>query len=418
MTRLVRIALALALVTCLAGWTEPQQLEQGPVRGIALGGDGAGRRVVAWTTKTHVKVAIAQRGAAFGTARNVALAIQDPQSLQIAVNPRGDAVIAWDEYDYPDDIRADQPCCSTVRAKLMRRNGRLSPTVTLSSPKRFGYDPRVAVGSGGRVGVLWSSAPGFLDVRFGSFKRGFGPLERLEGTGEQVGLTFDRRTARVQYRQHDGALKEIARRGLRRWSRATTLAEHVGVPATFGFDGRGREVGVWGTASAAETGVQLGTRTPPGPLHVRTLADSGVGFSGPELSVAESGAALAAWVEDKPDGSHAATVTMRGRKGGFGQKRVALASPQLYALTDVAVAPGGEAAVAMRTGSYSPGYESRVVLLGPSGRVLRADKVTSQLNASGLELVADSRGTAAAWGGGDGTGGLGLWVSRSASVRP
>jgi hypothetical protein len=418
MARVARILIAGAMLICLGGWTQPQQLDRGPVRGIALAGDGSGLRVAAWTTETDVRVAVAKRGGAFGRVRTVASGLNEPKAIKVAVNPAGDAIIAWysesDTGEQPATIRDPEPCCSRVRAALLRHGGRLTAPVVLSPAGTFGYDPWLAVGSGGRFGVLWSNAPGARAyARVGSFRRGFGRLAAVKFQGEIAGLTFDRRRARVQYGESGGALREVARLGRNRWSRATRLADNVSYPATVGFDGRGRQVAVWQSAGPSGNGARLGTRTPPGPLLERKLAGDSpdYGFN-PLLSVSPSGAAVAAWI-DGVDGSPAALVTMRRAHGPFRPTTVAYASAELYSINDVAVAPDGAAAIGMWTGAYSPGRESRVVLLGPGGAVLSADKVTPQLNAGPLEVEADSRGTVAAWGGFDGTSGNGLWVARA-----
>lgn len=422
MARVGRTLVAVALVVCLAGWSSPRRLEGGPVRGLAVAGDGLGRRVIAWTTETDVRVAVAERGGAFRGTRTVASGLNKPRGIKVAVNSGGDAILTWfsdtDTGEQPATPRDDIPCCSHVRAALLRRSGRLTAPVVLSPPSRFGYDPRAAVGSRGRFGVLWSSAPGpFAQARFGSFRQGFGPLETIHGRGEIAGLTFDRRSARVQWARFSGELREVVRRGRKGYSLPTTLADHVSYPASFGFDGRGRQVGVWQSASPSGSGARLGTRTPPGPLHQRKLAGDTpyYGFD-PKLAVRPSGAAVAAWVDgsgDVPYETSDALVAMRRPDGRFRPTTVTYTSDRIYAITDVAVAPDGAAAVAMWTGTYSSGFETRVVLVGPSGAVRSADAVTSQANTTPPLVEADSRGAVAAWGGGDGTNGRGLWVARS-----
>src|SRR3954447_16148018 len=128
---ILRVLAAAALALALGGWTKPQQLETAPVRDAALEGDGHGHRVAAWVTGTSVRVAVADKGRDFGPARTVAGT--ESRTLQLAVGPRGDALVVWYEKTNGFDPDTGEGCCIVIRAALVSRSGRVTGPVTLSN---------------------------------------------------------------------------------------------------------------------------------------------------------------------------------------------------------------------------------------------------------------------------------------------
>src|SRR3954447_16004857 len=109
MRRAARFLVALALVLALGGWTKPQQLETEPVHRAALEGDGHGHRVAAWVTDSAVRVAVAEKGRDFGPARTLAAARS--RGVDLAVGPRGDALVVWYEATPGYDPETGEGCC-------------------------------------------------------------------------------------------------------------------------------------------------------------------------------------------------------------------------------------------------------------------------------------------------------------------
>src|SRR3954467_5418983 len=131
MRLILRLLAAAALALALGGWSKPQQLDKGYVYGFALEGDGHGHRVAGWYNGSEVRVAVAERGRDFGPAQTITNADGAPTDLQIAVGPRGDALVAW-RRAYGGE--AGEECCSVVHGALVRRDGRVIGPVSLSTP--------------------------------------------------------------------------------------------------------------------------------------------------------------------------------------------------------------------------------------------------------------------------------------------
>jgi hypothetical protein len=193
MRLILRLLAAAALALALGGWTKPQQLETAPVHGAALEGDGHGHRVAAWITDTDVRVAMAEKGRDFGPART--LAGTGGRGVDLAVGPRGDALVVWYSATPGYVPETGDGCCTIIRAALLSRSGRITGPVTLTStasrPPTNTLSVVIGAGSGGRFGVAWSSPdPEWRFARIASIRRGFGALERVPGGGvNRGGLT-------------------------------------------------------------------------------------------------------------------------------------------------------------------------------------------------------------------------------------
>src|SRR4051794_31578959 len=369
MRRVATVLAALALVLALGGWTRPQQLETAPVHEAALQGDGHGHRVAAWVTDTAVRVAVAEKGRDFGPALTLARAGGPYYGLQLAVGPRGDALVVWSLPTRQEVRETGQGCCIPIRAALVSRSGRVTGPVTVASPVADGIRSVVAAGTRGRFGIAWSTTnPKLRFARLASIRRGFGAVERVPGGGLYSSLTFDNAGARVLSVVDLESLQEVSRDDAGRWSRPRSLLHRPYLEgALAGADALGRQVFVVVASSGRDT--RLGQRKPPGPLVQSALVPDPPDPAPaviPSLAVAWSGAAVVAWPETFGPWAPS-DVLLRLRRPGrpFGPVDLVYQAPNT-SLDAAAVAPDGSAALGLEVGSY-PKTELRVVRVWPGG---------------------------------------------------
>lgn len=417
MGRAVRLLVAAALALALGGWSTPQELETAPVSRAALEGDGHGHRVAAWITDTAVRVAVAEKGRDFGPARTLASAGSPFSGMQLAVGPRGDALVVWSAFTSGYVPTTGEGCCIIMRAALLSRAGRVTGPVTLtrtgSTPPFNSFSSVLGAGSHGRFGVAWSSPDADSQfVRLASIRHGFGALERVPGGGVHGLLSFDRGHVRLlsslysAVPEEGGRLEEVSRDEAGRWSGPRSLLQPI-YGGVFGADARGRQVGI--VSAGGPTEVVL--RAPPGPLVRSAVVPWGNPEEriAPSLAVAWSGAAVMAWTRhggSESDGEVRVRMRRPGRR--FGPVTLVYQLPPGAGMRDAAVAPDGSVAIGI---DEYPSPVQPVVLVRPGGGVRSAEGVRTGLSLYVSDVLADSHGAAALLE--HRSSQAGLWASRT-----
>lgn len=413
MGRIARPLVAAALALALGGWTLPQQLETGLVRGAELGGDGHGHRVAAWLTGSDVRVAVAEKGRDFGPARTLARDGGPHYGPQLVVGPDGDALVLWSVVTDGDVLESGGECCTTVRAALISRTGRVTGPVIVLNTAAYGLRVLVGAGIGGRFGIALEDVDARPRlVRLASIHRGFGALERVPGRGVSSLLSFDGSHVRLLSVDSAG-LHEVSRDEEGHWSKPSWLFPGEFEGAVFGADALGRQTGVLTTAGDLKK--QIFTRTPPAPLARVAFLPHGSASYVPVLAVAPSGAAVVAGIrfKDPSEGGAPGEVLVRIRRPGrrFGSASVVYQSHSDVFVRGLSVAPDGAAAMGLEVGVTDG--EVRVLLVRPSGAVRSSELVTT-LSPRILEgVLADSHGAAALLADPSGGPVHGLWAVRA-----
>jgi hypothetical protein len=115
-----------------------------------VGVDAAGNAVAAWTrfdgTSRVVQLATRPPGHAFGAARTLSLAGREARVPQLAVDPAGDAVVAWQRSDGASTI---------VQATVAPAGADFPPTADLSLAGRDAIAPQVGIDGDGDAVVGW-----------------------------------------------------------------------------------------------------------------------------------------------------------------------------------------------------------------------------------------------------------------------
>lgn len=306
-------------------WTEPT-----PVPGtrgvgeldVAVAADG--ERVLVWTVGRTLKASRKAPGrpwtdpAVLHRSRPGSL----PGYVDLAVNRRGRAVVAWQTMD--DDADLDY-VRTRVQAVVGGAAGRWSGVETLSS-KAHAAAPEVAVDRTGRVTVAWTEwGRRHSWVMVGSREVG-------EGWDERRALS--RRTADTGLPQlaaneaGDVAVawhvrgEDLTAIRLRRWERFEGWLPTRSVPGIeadiwwmdAGIDGVGTATVAWSNAAHA---VWAATQDSSGGWDRERVAPSGSVYYGMNVVVNELGDTLVGW-ESRSDGDHPVEVAHRPRSSGWG----------------------------------------------------------------------------------------------------
>jgi len=303
------------------GWGTPARVPG--TRGaseVELGQDGRGHTVAAWTRGRAVKSAELRAGGAGWTrplvlhrtragARGVF-----PGYLDLAVNRRGRAVLAWETVDDDRDSVSARP---RVQATVRRRSGGWAQTKTLSTRRGDAVRPEVALDDRGRATVVWSQGVGARSQVLTTSRAARGPwdevraLSRRSRTGiPRVAFLPGGRLAVVW----DFAPAGAAGIAVRRWSRGSgwSATEVLRGPRSVGWldagiDRAGRVTAAWAGRRGA---LWSATVDASGRWTRERVAARGSVFSDLELAVNRRGDELLAWVSVN-GGAHPLQVAYR-----------------------------------------------------------------------------------------------------------
>ncbi|HEX8102150.1 MAG TPA: hypothetical protein VF533_06040, partial [Solirubrobacteraceae bacterium] len=243
---------------------------------VAAAGNGRGDAVVAFRNRRGVLyTAFASRGGRFGRPRPVrgGRVGRDPEAIRVAIDERGDALIAWtsDDASYdPDPLSRDEGCCYRVRAFVRRRSERLTRVRTIN---RRGDSAALidADAARGRFGLLWQDyeAEAVARLAVGGVSGRFGQRRTLPGKAEPVGLALSPRRVLVHR----------LRGGARRRDKLTTLrysGRRLGRPRRGVVRGT-RAVDSLGGFSSTVRGDVLGLHTTYAPRYRTRIVTGGRG---------------------------------------------------------------------------------------------------------------------------------------------
>lgn len=358
--------LAICLVLLLAGvpaaaaadWTEPRPVAderaQAPlVPPLAV--NERGEAVVAWVEAAGVRIATRRAGAS-----NFARAVTVPGSAGageplVAINARGDVVVGWRAFD--------RVCgCPAVGASARRAGARFPRGRTVSLRGEGAEGHSVAIGPGGTAAVSWRSGAGVeasFARRGGTFGRAvaIGRYER----GYQAALVIDGRDRATAFWRVGSRHLERLRYARRDPSGAVSRGRTAAAPGeeTSGFefwdfaaatDLAGRHVLAW--TRHADFGpdrieVAVGDRSGRfGPRQTLATAGTDLGsrLSGHHLGVAPNGVAAVAWARGEANTTRAELALRRSADSDFTVRTVP-GSDAAYA-PRVAIARSGRTALA------------------------------------------------------------------------
>src|SRR5207248_1236013 len=120
-----------------------------------VGVDVKGNAVVAWECfdGAHWRVQAERRSASgtLGPVQNLSKAGQDAEESQVAVDPKGNAMVVWGLFDGAN---------WRIQARRRSASGTLSSVRTLSQAGQDAELPEVAVDPGGNATVVWQRSDG------------------------------------------------------------------------------------------------------------------------------------------------------------------------------------------------------------------------------------------------------------------
>ncbi len=307
-------------------WSAPRRVPgtRGAVE-VAVAFDGSGDLVVAWAAGRRVR---AVRGTTAGSWEAPATLHRTrsgprgtrPAYLDLAVNSRGRAVLAWETMDDDLDVTYAR---SRVQAVVGAPSGWWSRTRTLSARRTTAIRPQAVVSKVGRATVAWDQARG--------------RRTRVMTASRDVGERWEPSRALTPWKQVYGAPRlavnpsgEVAvaylagSRGiaLRRWSRAEGWSQADQVPGIrsrvswmdVGLDGAGAATIGWTNGARA---VWTARQDPGGAWSRSRVAPRGSVFYGLQLLVNRSGDAVVGW-DGQGGREHDVEAAYRPRDGSWG----------------------------------------------------------------------------------------------------
>jgi hypothetical protein len=261
--------------------------------------DPSGNAIVAWGAFDGANdIVYARRIDTLGTLGTMLVVSAPGESAfrqQIAVDPAGNAFIAWQAFDLSD---------SRVRARQIQAGGALRAIVTLSAAGERTFSPRVAVDASGNPTAAWLRSDGTIQARQGTAAGGLGAIADVSAIGAAaVGpeLAVDPSgNATVVWPSFDGA-NEIVE--LRRMAAGGALGEIMDlwidgddIEPRVAVDGVGNATVVWLDRSAAGYAVESRTVAPDGRLGpTLDVAPASEELVTPRLATDPVGNSIAAW---------------------------------------------------------------------------------------------------------------------------
>jgi hypothetical protein len=216
---------------------------------------------------------------------------------RVAVDPDGNAVIAWQDVNGPE---------SRIRARVLDATGGLRAIVTLSAAGLSSFGPDVAVDPSGVPTAAWLRSDGTIQARQGTPGGGLGPIEDLSrpDVHGSPALAVDRSgQATVVWGGFDGVNEIIGLRRLGPVGQIATLsAGGDDSEPQIAVDAQGDATVVWLHRSDAGHAVQSRTVTAEGDLGATVdLTPASEELVTPRLATDPAGNSTAVW--SRYDGS-------------------------------------------------------------------------------------------------------------------
>jgi hypothetical protein len=373
-------------------WSEPVALQ--PNVNISAGAIdvAAGRTLVAWEGSTGVWAAIAQSNGRFAEQRLSRFHVANVAARMLAVNSRGDAVIAWETRALPRPDKSGLPP-GTLFVAYRRAGGRFGSPLRVARGT-LGAD--MAIDSRGDATIVWRQSTihrrpaglyvaqrlrsgrlttarrvvrgrvlGFLLANNGAgeaalvWEQGQLPTPALQSATAPPGGGFSRPVTLVDDRQGAGPFDA----GIDAGGRVTVAWEGP-------YDGAGAGMPY---AAVNVTGVEPGTRTAGPSQRLQDPVGGQLGYTGVRVVVDRHGDAAAVWDAFAPGTSIGPRVVVARRVGPapFGPGRV-IGTGDVAGGFDAAIAPTGPLAVA-----WESNYRIKASLAeGPKATLRRARTVS------------------------------------------
>ena len=313
--------------------------------------DGLGGALVVWhhgedSNPTAVRAATRSADGSWQMPVNLSGPVRFAGSPQVAVNPRGDAVVVWQR---SADARL------VVQAATRPAGGAWEPAVDIAAPDPREPEPQVAIDPEGNAIAVWQRyerTDSIVQAAVRPPGAGWGaPVDLSEpgGDAENPQLAVDPQgNAVVVWTRDEHALMDIARTVPQSafrpahgsWQAAADIAPKAeGVFADVAFGARGDAVAVW-----ANRGVKAAVRPPGGRWRSpKTISDGRRLVLYQQVAVDPRGNAFAVWAQ-----SPGMRYTVQGAR--YGEPFVRLTSLRLsrHSFTPARTGPSVRAAPARR----------------------------------------------------------------------
>jgi hypothetical protein len=301
--------------------------------------DGQGRATAAWTVGDHNTQVLVTATRAPGGRWSAPVALTSDESEPgLAVNGRGDAVLAWIGSDPADHAR------EVVQASFRRAGGRFSDPVTIAAG-HLNWPPSVAIDARGDAAVTWNQeeprgpfpGPIFVAERpagggwsaprrlSGRQERTYSPVIAMSGRGSAV-VAWTRMNKRDD--RQVGVVATV-RSPDGRWSPPQRVSSARDGQPALALDSDGNATMAWVRWDRPVTRVEVSTRPAGGSWSAPTQLARGdsqpaprggslpslppdPGLGGVQVVAGRSGTAAVAWVRLKPQQVEAA-VERAGR---------------------------------------------------------------------------------------------------------
>ena len=288
--------------------------------GASVGADAAGNAVAVFDRPDHpnqwVQMAVRRDGGSFGPPVDLTPRDGLAGAAVVAVNPRGDAVVAW--YAYHDGL-------ITARAVFRPAGGSFGAPVDVSSPALVMSEPHVAIDAAGTAVVAWSrgtsSENQVVEVATRSVGGSFAAPLVVSGPAGPVAIkdvatgggTTTALWARGTYYEQD--MRTASRDGAGAWTSPAVLTGGVGDSGgKVVVDDAGTTTYGWATSIMGDSALRAASRPVGGAAGPAQQLATGNDYpTAPALAITPSGDVVMAWA-----GTQGMLVARRPVDGDFG----------------------------------------------------------------------------------------------------
>lgn len=391
----------------------PQRLGAGAYTYPQLAVNARGDALVAWAGGSYpgltVQAAFRKAGKPFGPAERVGSAGDLLLGLRAALDPRGNGIVLW---------RADRYDTSPLQAALRPSGGTFAATQILT-PDAGAF--ALALDARGNTTAVWSRYGGDWVVQSATRARGglrFGAPRDLSTPGYNAldpDIAADAAgNAVVVWQRSQGRdfiVQAVTRSVLKvskpgsgsaggqgSWLGWAVLSEAAAHEPRLAVDGRGNATAVWGTKNGTDQGVVQAAFRPVGGRFraPQDISPPGL-WAGPDLGVDEAGNATAVWASGSPPAVLVRAAT-RPAGGSFGPPHDLAQPDRLVFSPRIAVNARGDAA-ALWIASDGESYVVRAAFR-PAGGTFGAPEnvfnVGLEPQVPTFEVAIDSKGDAVA----------------------
>ena len=304
------VALALGLTAAspaaASPWTTATNLSEEGQNAYApkVAVDSAGGAIVVWTrhngSKDVAQAAVKPPGEPWGTPVTLSEASQEASEPQVAMDPTGDAVVVWRQFNGSDYV---------VQAAVKPAGEPWSTPATLSEAGQEASEPQVAMDPTGDAVVVWRQFNGSDYVVQAAVKPAGEPWSTpatLSEAGQEASQPHvavdgagEATTVWRSYNGSDHVIQASEEPAGELWSKPARLSEpgQETYEPQVAVDGAGNATAVWGyDKEYLDSFVQVAVKPAGGPWgKPAILSEAGQEASEPQLAVDAAGDAASAW---------------------------------------------------------------------------------------------------------------------------